>query len=145
MREIGKKTIGNNEYQVSDWSPVKALRWQRRIIPRIAKAAALASGSFKGGLDSLDGKSLAEAVDVIFDGLSENEFVEWTKELTEGVLFNGKPLAMESDFHGGNIMELNLLMAFVIQHQFRDFFQGANGALGKVLSLAANKMSIAGK
>lgn len=145
MREIGKKTIGSNEYQVSDWSPFKALKWQRRIIPRIAKAAALISGSFKGGLDNMDGKSLSEAVDVIFDGLSEADFVEWSKELTEGVLVNGKPLLIDSDFHGGNIMELNLLMAFVVQHQFRDFFQGANGVLGKALSLATSKMSIVAK
>lgn len=145
MREIGKKTIGSNEYQVSDWSPSKALKWQRRIVPRIAKAAALASGSLKGGVDNLDGKVLAEAVDVVFDGLGESEFVDWAKELTDGVLVNGKPLIMDNDFHGGNIMELNLLMMFVVQHQFRDFFQGANGALGKALSVAMNKVSIAAK
>ena len=145
MREIGKKVIGESTYSVSDWSPSKALKWQRRIIPRLARAAALASGSLKGGLGDLNGPALACAVDAMFDGLGEDDYVLWAKELVEGCLVDGRSLSIDSDFHGGKILDLNVLMVFVIQHQFRDFFQGANGLLGRAADLLKSKGLTAAK
>lgn len=133
--------IMNRDFKITDWHVLKTLKWQKRLLK---KATGIASGlvSDKKGMEAQD---LQSAFNALFEDLTDDVFVEWVKDILEGVQIiikdeNGSvvydgPVDLGNHFRGGNTKSLYLLMYEVLKWQLRDFLEGFQGLKEKFSGL----------
>lgn len=126
MFETTTKTIDGIEFTISDWSVIKTLKWQRRLIGKFGKSVPHLISNTSG----LDGDQVTKALDGILETLDEDTLIEWIKEIIAGVQWAGKGEAKIEYFKGGTTFTLYKLVFEVVKWNLRDFLTGLQGVKG---------------
>lgn len=122
MIQTKEKMIGESKYMVTQMTALRAVRMQARLLKLLGPSfAAMISASDKSNPDSC----LPTAVALLADKLDEKSFENLVLDLMRGVRKDGSELT-QSDLDiefAGNLNELFLVMQFVLEVNFSDFFQ----------------------
>jgi hypothetical protein len=133
-KEAVKKTIDGRDFTFTLMGVSQGMRWAKRIQnnfgPIIARALAAAQS------DELNGDQLAGVFESWSQSCSEQQYVDWAKELTETVLLDGRKINFEIDFQG-ELLLLHKVMIETIKVNFPDFLElvAKDGGLLKRLNL----------
>lgn len=119
--ETKEKVIGEHVYSVTQMPAMRAVKLQARLLKMIGPSFGAMMASDPANPDS----SLPLAISLLADKLDEKTFSDLVIHLTESVRRNGAEMTKEridSDF-AGNLNELFLVMQFVLEVNFSDFFR----------------------
>ena len=140
MIETKDKVIGESNYSVTQMPAMRAVKLQAKLLKLVGPsfAAMVASGD-KENPDSC----LPLAVGLLVDKLNADELEKLVLELCTGVRKDGAELTkskIDLDF-AGNLNELYLVLQFVLEANFSDFFQ-EGGIIAELIKAAqATKVS----
>lgn len=139
MIETKEKVIGESNYMVTQMPAMRAVRMQARLLKLLGPsfAAILASDDTKN-LDN----ALPLAISLLVDKLDEKTFEQLVLDLLQGVRKEGAELTkakIDYEF-SGNLNELFLVMQYVLEVNFSDFFQ-AGGIIAQLIN-ASNHSKI---
>ena len=144
MRMSQEKMIGGRRCMVAQLPVTRALKVLRRLGSTLGPALAKAAGASKGAsisLAALNVESLADAVALLFERLTDAELDYLLRELlsTAQVMGEGDkwlPMidpvsgaALYDGIYAGNIAGLLALLAFAVEVNFGDFFVAIRGSL----------------
>jgi hypothetical protein len=118
------KIIGNNEYMVTQLPARRALRLQAKLVKLLGPSAALMIANASKDPENAD-DCLPQAVTLIVNQLDEKTFDQLVIEMLQQTRKNGMELnekAVDSEF-AGNLNELFLVLQYVLEVNFGDFFQ----------------------
>lgn len=122
MIETKEKVIGESKYMVTQMTALRAVKMQARLLKLIGPSfAAMIASSDKSNPDGC----LPLAVSLLADKLDEKSFETLVLDLMQGVRKDGVELT-RSDIDlqfSGKLNELFLVMQFVLEVNFSDFFQ----------------------
>ncbi len=139
MIETLEKVIGESNYMVTQMPAMRAVRMQARLLKLLGPSfAAMVAAGDKENPDSC----LPLAVQLLADKLDEKTFESLVLELLQGVRKDGQELnrsKIDLDF-AGHLNDLYLVLQFVLEVNFSDFFQ--EGGIIAELIKAADKKKI---
>ena len=121
MIETKEKAIGQSNYMVTQMPAMRAVRMQARLLKLLGPSFAAMVASDASNPDSC----LPAAVSMLVDKLDEKTFETLVLDLMQGVRKDGVELTKQSidlDF-AGRLNDLFLVMQFVLEVNFSDFFQ----------------------
>ena len=136
MIETLEKTIGDSVYSVTQMPAMRAIRMQARLLKLLGPSFAAIVTSNDANPDS----SLPLAIGLLVEKLDERTFETLVIDLMQGVRKDGSELTkpkLDLDF-AGKLNDLFLVMQFVLEANFSDFFQegGIIGQLVKAMNQA---------
>jgi hypothetical protein len=128
MRKTSQQLIDGKKYEVGHWSLDKQLEIMVKLIKLFGEPVAMmimgalqSKGSLKEALNAeLSLKMSSEAIRALMSRLSEGEVKSLLREVTEGILCDGKQVSYDVHFMG-QIMHLLKVALFCIRHQYQDF------------------------
>lgn len=118
MIETKEKSIKESVYSVTQMTAIRALKMQSRLLK-------LAGPSFAAMIASGEDTSIPQALNLLTERLDEKTFENLVLDLLQGVRKDGEELTrskIDFDF-AGNLNELFLVLQFVLEVNFSDFFQ----------------------
>lgn len=136
MIESKEKQIGDSKYMVTQMTALRAVRMQARLLKMLGPSFAAMIASDQANPDSC----LPMAVSLLSDKLDEKSFENLVVDLMQGVRKNGVELTrsdLDMEF-AGNLNELFLVMQFVLECNFSDFFQDG-GIIADLIKAATPK------
>ena len=140
MIETKEKIIGDSTYSVTQMPAMRALRTQARLLKLLGPAIGvllIAESQQEGNGDKEIGNSLM----LLASQLDEKNYDSLMLDLTQGVRKNGMELnksIIDMEF-SGKLNEFFLVIQFILEVNYADFFQG-NGLIKKMLDhLAENE------
>ncbi len=152
MGKIQDKTIGDVKYTVARFPGGEAIKIQAYLMRNILPAITKMLGGIdiraveRAGLAGLSLSGLSDGVAQICQLLDEDEFIKLLRRLFANVqatvTLEGKPrlltfagdgfdVAMDACFEG-NTSNVYLLLLFVLEVNYPDFFTKAKGLLGSI-------------
>lgn len=135
MQATQEKVIGGRTVAITQLPARRALKTLHRILKAIAPAAAQAvgAGATLGELKDIAGAKiggLGNAVETLFDRLSEQEFDDLVAVLLSSATLDGRPLMPQLDLaFQGRVLELLQVVKFAIEVNYADFFDALRGRL----------------
>jgi hypothetical protein len=137
MIEVKEKNIGEAKYMVTQMPAMRAVRMQARLLKLLGPSfAAIVASNDKDNPDSC----LTMAVSLLVEKLDEKTFETLVLDLLQGVRKDGAELTREKidlDF-AGKLNDLYLVMQFVLEVNFSDFFQ-EGGIIAELIHAAQAK------
>lgn len=134
MIETKEKIINGSTYSVTQLPARRALRLQAKLVKLLGPAAS-AIFVASGDLDTAD-QAIPKAVASLASQLDDKNFDQLVLELLQGqARINGKEITehvLDMEF-AGKLNELFLLLGFVLEVNFGDFFR-EGGILSQFLS-----------
>lgn len=124
MIETKEQVIGNSTYQVTQLPALRALRMQSKLLKLLGPSFAQMLVSSEKEDNEVD-QCLPLAVSLLVNQLEEKTLENLVLELTQGVRKDGHELKKEIidlEF-AGNLNELFLLLKFILEVNYADFFQ----------------------
>jgi len=121
MIETQEKIIGDCTFMVTQMTALRAVKMQARLLKLLGPSfATIISASDKASPDSC----LPQAVSLLADKLDEKSFENLVVDLMQGVRKNGVEMTrLDIDMHfAGNLNQLFLLLQFILEVNFSDFF-----------------------
>lgn len=121
MIESKEKMIGDSKYMVTQMTALRGVRMQARLLKLLGPSFAAMITSDQANPDAC----LPMAVSLLADKLDEKSFENLVVDLMQGVRKNGVELTrsdLDMEF-AGNLNELFLVIQFVLECNFSDFFQ----------------------
>lgn len=135
MIETKEKVIGSSNYAVTQLPARRALRLQAKLVKLLGPAVSTIFVA-TGDLDSAD-QSIPKAITALASQLDDKTFDQLILDLLQGqVRKNGKEITeqvLDLEF-AGNLNELFLVLSFVLEVNFGDFFR-EGGILSSFLNL----------
>ena len=135
MIETKEKVIGDSNYMVTQMTALRAVKMQARIIKLLGPSfAAMVSATDKSNPDSC----LPFAISLLTEKLDEKSFESLVLDLMQGVRKDGAELSradIDLEF-AGKLNELFLVMQFVLEVNFSDFFQ-EGGIIAELIKSAS--------
>lgn len=135
MIETKEKVINGSSYSVTQLPARRALRLQAKLMKLLGPAASTIFVA-SGDLDTAD-QAIPKAVSALAAQLDDKTFDQLILELLQGqARKNGKEITenvLDMEF-SGNLNELYLLLIFVLEVNFGDFFR-EGGILSSFLNL----------
>lgn len=139
MIETKEKLIGDSNYSVTQMTALHAIRMQARLLKLLGPSfAAMIAAGGKENPDS----SLPLAISLLSEKLDEKTFEDLVLDLLKCVRKDGAELTREKinlDF-AGKLNEIFLVMQFVLEVNFSDFFQ--EGGIIAELRKAADRKKV---
>lgn len=139
MIETKEKQIGDSVYMVTQMPAMTAIGMQARLLKLIGPSFATLFAA--GNQENPDG-SLPLAISLLVEKLDEKTFQNLVIDLMRGVRKDGVELdkkKIDLDF-AGNLNELFLIMQFVLEVNFSDFFQ-EGGIIGDLIKKSQTTVS----
>lgn len=124
MIETFEKTIGKSNYMVTQLPARRALKLQAKLLKLIGPSAAVIFSAAVSDFDNAD-NCLPHAVRLLAEQLDERNFDIFVMEMLQGVRKEGMELTdknVDLEF-AGNLNELFLVLQYVLEVNFGDFFQ----------------------
>lgn len=138
MIETKEKVISGSNYAVTQLPARRALRLQAKLVKLLGPAVSTIFVA-TGDLDNAD-QSIPKAITALATQLDDKTFDQLVLDLLQGqVRKNGKEITeqvLDLEF-AGKLNELFLVLAFVLEVNFGDFFQ-KEGILSGFLNLQMN-------
>jgi hypothetical protein len=135
MIQTLEKTINGSSYSVTQLPARRALRLQAKLVKLLGPAVSTIFVA-SGDLDNAD-QSIPKAIAALASQLDDKSFDQLVLDLLQGqARKNGKEIneaVLDMEF-AGNLNELFLLLAFVLEVNFGDFFR-EGGILSSFLNL----------
>lgn len=122
--ETFTKIICENEYMVTELPARRALRLQTKLVKLIGPSAALMVTAVSKDESSAD-DCIPQCVALLVNQLDEKTFDQFVVEMLQQVRKNGMELnekTIDTEF-AGNLNELFLVLQYVLEVNFGDFFQ----------------------
>ena len=135
MIETKEKSIGESTYMVTQMPAMRAVRMQARLLKLLGPSFAAMVSSYD---DKNPDSSIPLAVTLLVDKLDEKTFETLVLDLMQGVRKDGVELTKQKidlDF-AGKLNELFLVIQFVLEVNFSDFFQ-EGGIIAELIKEAA--------
>lgn len=142
-----KRVIHGRSYTVTQMPPTVSIPIHFKIVQI---TAALVGPMFKDAVSNASnpGQVISEALShvvgslsgVIAEHMPPDEFLAFAKKLTisDYVRVEGGPIDFESEFCGDDMVRLYLLLAFILEVNYAQFFSGLG--LGKAVDLVKAKL-----
>jgi hypothetical protein len=151
------KTIGGHSYSTTPFMALEALNLQNELLRIIVPSLGLLLGgvnnlsSIKGALNSqLNGMNIAEAVQILFSKLDQDTYLSLLKKIlrnTTVTIAGDKPKMFsfgENTFDTtfnmafpGQLLNIYLVIYFVLEVNFPDFFEKMKGFIGSPTEITA--------
>lgn len=134
MIETLDKVINGANYSVTQMPAMRAIRMQARLLKLVGPSFAAMIASSDHESDS----SLPLALNLLVDKLDEKSFEQLVLDLMQGVRMDGVELTktkIDLEF-AGQTNDLYVVMQFVLEVNFSDFFQP-----GGIISVLINSMN----
>jgi hypothetical protein len=134
MIEAKTKQISGSTYTVTQMAARRALRMQAKLMKLLGPSAGVILSQADKSAKEAD-QCLPQAITLLVSQLDEKTFDLLVMELLEGVRKDNielTPQVVDLEF-AGNLNELFLLLQFVLEVNYSDFFQ-AGGILSTLLS-----------
>lgn len=138
MIETKEKIIGDSTYAVTQMPAMRAIKLQARLLKLVGPSLAAMIVSDPENPDSC----LPMAVGLLADKLNPDDFENLVITLLQGVRKDGVEISKDKanlDF-AGKLNELYLVLQFVLEANFSDFFQ--DGGIIAELKKAADKTRV---
>lgn len=140
MREELSEKIGEHEYIFTQMMPEEATRVALRIMKVLGLQVGGAIGSLQvkpGGEQedndlNIDMELLGKSLGVMFQQIDEDETINTFNKLLSSVLYNGKPLKMNSVHFQGKTFQLFKVITQAARVNFADFFEESSGVVGQL-------------
>jgi hypothetical protein len=150
MNRTDKRAIGENTYSTTRFSVSDALSIKIDLLRLLGPAigSALAGITFGKGLETaVNGKSLAEGIQQLFQQIDSNSFNDMLKRLLKNtqaeVIVEGKKkiiaftdqnyeIMLDIAF-SGHIMDIYMVIGFILEVNFPDFFGQIKQRFGKLM------------
>lgn len=139
MIETQEKIIGESNYMVTQMPAMRAVKMQARLLKLLGPSFAAMVAS--GGGENAD-SCLPVAVSLLTEKLDEKTFEDLVLQLLQGVRKDGVELSRQKidlDF-AGKLNELYLVLQYVLEVNFSDFFQ--EGGIIAELIKSADKTKV---
>lgn len=139
MIDTLEKIIGESVYSVTQMPAMRAVRMQARLVKMLGPSFAAMIASNPENPDSC----FPNAVGLLVEKLDEKTFEQLVLDLLQGARKDGQELTkgkIDLDF-AGKLNELFLVIQFVLEVNFSDFFL-PGGIIGDLLAMAANSRTI---
>ena len=138
MYKTHEVTIGEHRYEITDWSIVKVMHWQYKILSKAKEVVPHLVGAFEGA--DLTGSEIEASFSAIMHNMSEEQLVEFIKSVLKGVRRQGVgEVDLDTMFCAGNSLDIYKLVYEVFKWQFRDFFTALQGDKS-ILTKAMNRI-----
>lgn len=140
MIETLEKEINGSKYSVTQLPARRALKLQAKLAKILGPCCSeifIAAGKDVDSADSI----IPKAISLLLDKIDDKTFDEFVVEMLQGVRKSGIELTastVDLEF-AGNLNELFLVLKFVLEANFSDFFSGG-GILSSLLNLQKTKM-----
>lgn len=129
--ETESKTIGDNEYSVTQWPATKAMTMKLRLIKAFGASIAIIAGQIKTGDDldnsDNDANAFAAGLSSIFNNNSPEEIVSLIKESIINVSCNGTKItdsSFDQLFSGDDLLEAYKVFLFVLKVNYSNLMKG---------------------
>ena len=122
--ETFEKVIGGSNYMITQLPARRALKLQAKLLKLIGPSASLLFAAAAKDLDSAD-DSIPQAVRLLAEQLDDKTFDALVMEMIKGVRKEGHEIDernIDMEF-AGNLNELFLVLQYVLEVNFGDFFQ----------------------
>lgn len=120
------KTIGDNEYSVTQWPAEKSLLIKFKLIKALGASLTALAGAFdKNASDDMS--IVSESLSSLFNNSSPEELVSLMKTCIEGTARNGKRLtgtSFNEVFSTDDLLEIYKVFIFVMQVNYGNFIKG---------------------
>lgn len=152
--EPKERVIEGIKFKVVPFPAIEALRIKMYLLKTFGPAFGRMIGSVKNiGAGKklkdaeIDGNGLAQALELLFTQLGEEEFISLVQRMLRSTAceVNNKFVLFDSDFESkmdqvfqGNLFALYPLFAFVLEVNFPDFFGKMEGIGGHLQTLLSN-------
>ena len=129
------RTIGSEEYSVTQWPAEKALLMKFRLVKIFGSSIAKVGSAITSGKDEIG--SLSEAINDIFLTTKPEDLVELLKDcIILNVAVNGKKITQTEFtemFSGDDLGKVYSIFFFVLQVNYKNFLKGplASKLVGK--------------
>ena len=123
MIETLETTIDDCVYSVTQMTARRAIRMQARLFRLLSSSIGHIVTSAQKNIDNAE-RSIPQALSLLAENLDEKTFELLILDLLEGVRKDGmelKPAIIDIEF-SGNLNNLFLLLRFVLEVNFKDFF-----------------------
>ena len=133
-----RKTIGEHEYAVTQWSARAAIMNKFRLVKTLGGLMACVAVMVKDKDDGdFDSSHIVETADKAFKDSDPKELFELIESFVMGVARDGERMTsttFEESFQGDNLFDVHKVFFFVLKVNYSNLFKGQHlaGALAKM-------------